>query len=253
MVVHLRIYKLNKRNILDIPIKYGFGRKCLAYLVHAFTASGLIAGFLAILAINQKDWRMAMIYLVLALFIDGIDGTFARAVKVKQVLPKIDGKTIDYIVDFVNYSVVPTYFLYMAEMFPVSWAIPCTALILLVSAIYYGKEGMVSEDFCFIGFPVLWNLAAFYMYFVFDFSLMGNVLLVLFLAVLHFVPIKFPYPSQATRWQIPTKIITTLGMLVLSAILYFYPEKNNILTILAILVLLYFGILSLLETFRNAG
>lgn len=236
---------------MDIQIKYGVGRRFLAYLVHAFTASGLIAGFLAVLAINQKDWRMAMVYLVIALFIDGIDGTFARMVKVKEVLPRIDGKTIDYVVDFVNYAVVPTYFLYMAGMFPAIYAIPCMAMILVVSAIYYGKEGMVTEDFCFIGFPVLWNLAAFYMYFVFDLSLIGNVLLVVFLAILHFVPIKFPYPSQTTRWKIPTKIVTVLGMLVLGGILYYHPDQNNLLRILALLVLLYFGILSLVETFRK--
>ncbi len=238
---------------MDIQVKYGIGHKSLAYLVHAFTASGLIAGFLAILSINQKDWRMAMVYLILALFIDGIDGTFARLVKVKEVLPKIDGKTIDYVVDFVNYAVVPTYFLYMADLFPSAWAIPCSALILLVSAIYYGKEGMVSDDFYFIGFPVLWNLAAFYIYFVFNLPLAGNVLLVVFLAILHFVPIKFPYPSQATRWKISTKIATCIGMFVLATILYLYPEKNNILRILSILVLLYFGILSLLETFRKTA
>jgi len=236
---------------LDVPIKYGFGRKCMAYLVHAFTASGLIAGFLAVLAINQEDWRLAMIYLVVALVIDGIDGTFARLVKVKEVLPKIDGKTIDYVVDFVNYAVVPTYFLYMAGMFPVSLAIPCTALILLVSAIYYGKEGMVSDDFCFIGFPVLWNLTAFYLYFVLDFSLAGNVFVVFILAVLHFIPIKIPYPSQSTRWKTLTIIMTILGIIIYAAILYFYPQNNNILTILAILVLLYFAVLSLVETFRK--
>ena len=72
--------------------------KTLAWSVHLFTASGLVAGFMAILAINEKEWRVAMLWLVACLVIDGVDGTFARLFKVKEVLPEIDGKIIDYVV-----------------------------------------------------------------------------------------------------------------------------------------------------------
>ena len=73
-----------------------FIQKALAWSVHIFTASGLLTGFMAILAINEKDWRSTMFWLLAALIIDGIDGTFARMFRVKEVLPYIDGKTIDF-------------------------------------------------------------------------------------------------------------------------------------------------------------
>jgi len=47
--------------------------KSLAWSVHIFTASGLLAGFMAILAINEHDWRSTMFWLLACLIIDGIE------------------------------------------------------------------------------------------------------------------------------------------------------------------------------------
>ncbi len=57
-----------------------------------------------------------MAWLLVALLIDGIDGTLARVFKVKEVLPNVSGKTIDTVVDFTNYAVVPAYFFYAAAI-----------------------------------------------------------------------------------------------------------------------------------------
>ena len=224
-------------------------QKALAWLVHIFTASGLVAGFMAILSINEKDWRTAMFWLFIALVIDGIDGTFARMFKVKEVLPQIDGKTIDFVVDFANYAIIPAYFFHSAELVPEAWNLPCTSIILLVSALYYGKDGMVSTDMYFIGFPVLWNMVVFYLIFVFQASPMVNVLLILIFAISHFVPIKFAYPSQASNFQKPTLIVSMLFFIVLLAILYLFPDRNTILTIMAWACGLYFGFLAIYNTY----
>ena len=48
--------------------------KSLAWSVHIFTASGLLAGFMAILAVQAHNWRAAMFWLLACLVIDGIDG-----------------------------------------------------------------------------------------------------------------------------------------------------------------------------------
>jgi len=98
--------------------------KALAWSVHLFTASGLLAGFMAILAINVKDWRAAMFWLIVALIIDGVDGTFARMFKVTEVLPNMSGKTIDYVIDFATYAIIPAYFFYMAELVSPTWNLP---------------------------------------------------------------------------------------------------------------------------------
>jgi phosphatidylcholine synthase len=114
---------------------------------------------------------------------------------------------IDYVIDFANYAIIPAFFIYQSGLIedPLLNAI-AVGSILLVSAIYYGMDGMVSDDFFFVGFPVLWNLVMFYLFFVFDWPEWLNFSCILFLAVLHFVPIKFMYPSRATKWRMDARI-----------------------------------------------
>lgn len=223
--------------------------KALAWSVHLFTASGLLAGFMAILAINVKDWRAAMFWLIVALIIDGVDGTFARKFKVTEVLPNMSGKTIDYVIDFATYAIIPAYFFYMAELVSPSWNLPLTFLILMVSAIYYGKEGMVSDDYYFIGFPVLWNMVVFYLVFVLALPFWGNASVIIFFAILHFLPIKFAYPSQATRLKKLTIFASAIILLAMPLIVWFYPEVPSWLKWIAIGNLAYFGGLSAIDTF----
>lgn len=222
--------------------------KALAWSVHIFTASGLLAGFMAILAINEKNWRLAMFWLIACLIIDGIDGTFARKFRVKEVLPYMDGKTIDYVIDFATYAIIPAYFFHEADLVTLDWKLPLTFLILLVSALYYGREGMVSDDNYFIGFPVLWNMVVYYLVFVLDCPPLINGLLVILFAILHFVPIKFAYPSQASRLKKITLIATLIFLIALPLSVYFYPIHYPILQILMVLNLLYFGGIAIYDT-----
>ncbi|MEM6966205.1 MAG: hypothetical protein AAF573_15680 [Bacteroidota bacterium] len=222
--------------------------KTLAWSVHVFTSSGLVAGFMAILAINKQDWREAMLWLIVCLVIDGIDGTFARLFKVKEILPHIDGKTIDYVIDFATYAIIPAYFFHQANLVGEDWKLPCTAIILLVSAIYYGKDGMVSNDMYFIGFPVLWNMVVFFMFFVFDFSYFWNVLLIVLFAVLHFIPVKFVYPSQATKFKSLTILNTVIFIISAIVVLWMYPERNIWWIGSIILATVYYGVMAVYNT-----
>jgi len=222
--------------------------KVLAWSVHLLTASGLVAGFMAILAINEKAWRGAMLWLVLALVIDGIDGTFARIFRVQEVLPQMNGKTMDYIIDFATYAIIPAYFIYQAGLIAPPFNLPCIIVILLVSALYYSKEGMVSDDNYFIGFPVMWNMVAFYMFFVFSFSSTVNILAVLFFAVLHFVPIKFVYPSRVKHFRRLTILITVILILDFAVVLWFHPVKYYWLSAIANIAALYYGGMAIYNT-----
>ncbi|MDH3529269.1 MAG: CDP-alcohol phosphatidyltransferase family protein [Acidobacteriota bacterium] len=221
-----------------------------AWGVHVFTASGILAGFMAVVAITNRDWRTAMAWLLAALLIDGIDGTLARRFKVKEVLPTVNGKLIDTVVDFTNYAVVPSYFVFVTELAGV-WSLPAALLILLVSAVYYGLEGMVSDDFYFVGFPVMWNVFVFYLVFVFSLSELGNAILIVVFAALHFVPVKFAYPSRATRFKLPTLIATATILILMPLIVWLYPATPYFLKWLAIINLAYFGFLAVFDTFRT--
>jgi phosphatidylcholine synthase len=229
-----------KRKIADLM---------LAWLVHLFTASGLLAGFMAILAITAKDWRSAMGWLLVALVIDGVDGTFARKFRTKEVLPNIDGKTIDYVIDFANYAIIPAYFFYQANLVQEGWSLPLSFLLLMVSAIYYGKEGMVSDDYYFVGFPVMWNIVVYYLVFVFSLSEFGNAAIIVIFSILHFVPIKFAYPSRATRLKFATIGVTAIFLISTLLVVWFYPSVPTWLKWTANACLAYYGILAAADTF----
>ena len=223
-------------------------QKIIAWGVHTFTSLGLVAGFMALLAVQDHDWRSAMLWLIVAFVIDGVDGTLARSFKVKEALPGIDGKTIDYVIDFANYAIVPAYMFYESSIVPKAWNLPLTIVILVVSALYYGRDTMTSEDRYFIGFPVLWNFVLFYYIFITDYEPMTYVVVTLFISILHFVPIKVAYPSQNRGFKIPSLIVlVVLGTTMLVAV-YYYPEKIVWVTVSAYVALLYFTLLTVYTT-----
>ena len=229
--------------------QYTFVDKALAWSVHLFTSCGIVVGLLAIIAISQQDWRMAMIWMFVTLVIDGIDGTFARKFRVKEVLPQIDGKTIDYVIDFTTYAVIPAYFIYASNLVPAQFALPTAALILLISAVYYGKEGMVSDDMYFVGFPVMWNMVALYLFFVIHLDPWVNLGLIVLLGILHFVPIKFVYPSR-TPFLMPINIIAIAANFIANFfIVYLYPKTSYILWSISVATIAYFTGLSIYVTY----
>ena len=68
------------------------GRKLLAWGVHIFTATGVIVGLLALVAIVDRNWRGALLLNFVAVLIDTVDGSLARIVRVKEVLPDSMGE-----------------------------------------------------------------------------------------------------------------------------------------------------------------
>ncbi len=181
-----------------------------AWSVHAFTAFGSVAALFAVVWISEHQFNLAWAALFLALIIDGVDGTFARKFNVKQVLPFMDGMKIDYAVDILTYAFVPAWFLWEGFILEAGTIVPmlpdghlkwiAISIMLMVSMMYYGREGMVSADHYFIGFPVLWNVVIFYMYYVVQAPPIINFWLVIAFSIMHFLPLKFPYPSQANRF-----------------------------------------------------
>ena len=223
-------------------------QKTAAYAVHLFTASGLVVAFYALLAVERGDYRSAMFLLIVTLVIDGIDGTFARLARVQEVLPEMDGKYIDYVIDFFTYAILPAFFFYKAVPVPDGWTMPLVALVLLVSALYYGRTEM-SDGTHFIGFPVLWNMVVFYLFFVLRAGPVWNAALVILFAVLHFVPILFAYPSRRGRFFWPTLINTLLFIALLVGITWTHPDTPDWMRWLMHASVGYYAAHALVETF----
>lgn len=247
----------------SIEPSYSLRQKIAAWLVHAFTASGMVVGFFAIIAISQRQFALAFGFLFLTAIIDGIDGTLARWCEVEKVLPWISGKTMDQIIDFASYAIIPTYLLYMATqgglaqdsggiyLLPEALRGWAAAVILLTSTLYYAKKGMISDDLYFIGFPVLWNLVAFYLYYVLALTPLWNLILIGFFAVLHFIPLKYVYPSRTRQYRSLNILMSLLilgsnfMLMLLRENLYDFPSLLFPMRALSLISLGYFAGLSL--------
>ena len=185
-------------------------RATLAWGVHALTASGAVIGTVALLAILQGNLGRAALLMLVALVIDSVDGTLARAARVSEVLPSFNGRRLDDIVDYLNYVIVPAVFLVSAgSLLSWHWA----ALPILASAYGFSQEDAKTEDDFFLGFPSYWNVVALYLWML-EISPGVGTALVAMLSAAVFVPLKYLYPSKMMRLRTP---LLVLGLLWLAA------------------------------------
>jgi len=195
-------------------------RTLLAWGVHLYTALGLvIAGAVAVLVVrgDAESFRAAFLLMLAATVIDASDGSLARAVDVKRVLPGFDGRRLDDIVDFHTYTSLPLLLVWRSDVLRPEQA-PWLFVPLLASAYGFAQADAKTEDGYFRGFPSYWNVVALYLYFLRPSS--GVALAVLLgLAVLTFVPAKYLYPSQPGRLNRATAVLAALWSAVLALVL----------------------------------
>jgi phosphatidylcholine synthase len=180
-----------------------------AWAVHAFTTSGIVLGFLALIAILEGDKLAAFMWLGLALFVDGIDGTLARRVRVREVTPQFDGATLDNVIDFFNYVAVPAMMIYWFGLVPEGWETASAAAIMAVSCYTFANLNMKTHDYYFSGFPALWNLLVLYFH-VLQTSPWLNLGVIVVCCVLTFVPWKYVHPFRVRDWRSVTIPMTVL-------------------------------------------
>jgi phosphatidylcholine synthase len=172
-------------------------RVVLAWGVHLFTATGAVWGFLALQSVFEHDWRMMILWMILAMCVDGFDGLLARWADVKTYADRVDGALLDNILDYLNYVVVPALFLIEAEILPYGFRMLSACAILLVSAYQFTQTDAKTEDHHFKGFPSYWNIVAIYLL-IMNLNPWINFALIAIFAILVFVPIKYIYPSRNT-------------------------------------------------------
>jgi len=192
--------------ILKVPrARHRRCRQLLAWGVHLYTASGLVAAATAAVLIVRGDPAslcQSFVMLFVAVIIDATDGTMARAVKVKEVLPGFDGGRLDDIVDFLTYSALPLLLIWRAGILPTPLE-PWLIAPLLASAYGFCQVNAKTADGYFVGFPSYWNLVAFYLY-LFHTAVAPvpgwlSLGLLLLFAGLTFVPLRYLYPSARRR------------------------------------------------------
>src|SRR5262244_2337699 len=169
-----------------------------AFAVHVFTAAAAALALAALVYAVRGQWAAMFLCLGIALIVDGIDGTFARKLKVAEVLPRWSGDVLDLVVDFVTYVFVPAYAIATGGLLPDALAIPGGIIIVVTGALYFADRDMKTEDNYFRGFPTLWNAAAFYLFILRPNPWLAAAI-VAALAVLTFVPFKFLHPFRVVR------------------------------------------------------
>ena len=218
--------------------------KAPSYLVHIFTALGVVFGFLALLSTLDGKIPEAFLWLAFALFVDGVDGTLARAVNVKQNTPEIDGAILDHIIDYLNYVVVPVFIFYSLGMAPEPYLLLSCVAILLVSCFTFTNTNIKTDDFYFSGFPAIWNIVVLYFY-ILESSEFTNFIFVILFCVLTFIPFKYVHPFRVVEFRKITLMITSIWMITTTILLFDVPFSDpifaNVNSVIWLLTNVYFA------------
>ena len=223
------------------------------YALHVMTASGAAAGLLALQAVIDNNVRGALLWLLVCQVLDGLDGPIARKIDVVFNAPRVDGYVLDLIVDYVTCVVVPVALMIRLEMLPTEFATLIAAMVLLLSALWFARTDIETEDHWFNGFPAVWNLAV-PSFLIFDLEPRTVAITTVLLAVSQLTNIKFPHLVRVIRWRritLPFGFIYTLTLFVLS---WNYSNENGVQSsmisdIVMIAFPIYIGAISLVRTF----
>ena len=222
----------------------------LAWLAHLYTASGLLLAFLATLAVLEHDYRAAFVWLALQIIVDATDGLFARAVRVSEKLPWFNGAKLDDIVDYLAYVFVPALIVWHAELVPPMWRLFVPAAILVASGYGFNRDDAKTDDHFFTGFPSYWNIVVFYLLAA-GWSTAVNAVVLLTLAALVFVPIRYIYPSRTPFWRIPTNLLGTVWGIMMLVMIWQFPGVSRSLFLASFVFPAYYVVLSIAVSVRR--
>jgi len=222
-----------------------------AWGVHLYTALGAALGFLALEATASGNYGWAFVAMAVATFIDSTDGTLARRVRVKEILPHFDGAKLDDIVDYLNYVVVPVVLAYHAGLIPRGpTGLLIGSLPLLASGYGFCQLDAKTADHFFKGFPSYWNVVVFYFYTLRS-AVWFNVTMLLLFSFLVFVPIRYLYPSKNRTAQRTTYALGGLWGLCMFVLLAQFPTPSRGLAAVSLFFPIYYVAISLHLHFRN--
>ena len=174
-----------------------------ALSVHLFTATGAIFAMLAMLAAADAKWSLMFLWLIVAFFVDGVDGPLARKYDVKTNAARFDGVLLDLIIDYLTYVFIPAFALFKSGLLPGWTGWIAIIIITFASAMYFCDGNMKTKDNSFHGFPGCWNMVVIVL-----FALSPNfwfiLALISLLAISMFLPVKFVHPVRTVRWRAVT-------------------------------------------------
>lgn len=200
----------------------------VAWLAHAYTALGLVLAVgmaVAIFEGGREAFRWAFVCMLVACLVDATDGTLARRLRVRELLPHFDGAKLDDLIDFLTFTSLPLALVWRADLLPAAaqWVL---VVGLLASAYGFCQVPAKTPDGYFVGFPSYWNIVAFYLY-VLEIPGWIAAAVILALALLTFVPSYYMYPSRGKTLSRLTNFLGGVWVVLLAWVLWTMPGNGQ--------------------------
>jgi len=225
-------------------------RVALAWGVHLYTALGTVLGFLALVGAFAHDYRFTFAMLALALAVDASDGSMARAVRVKQVVPWMDGELLDNIVDYLTYVVVPVAIFIQPGVLPDGMEYAAVSVLIASAYGFCRTDAKGVVEHYFQGFPSYWNVMAFY-FVVLQSDPTLNLMVMLTAVVFVFVPMRWLYPSRMESMRTPTLALGAVWTVMGVVMIYRLPEPSPMLGWISMFYPIYYTVGSIVFHFRS--
>jgi phosphatidylcholine synthase len=173
----------------------------LSLALHAFTATGVLVGMAALVAVLDGSARMAIIWLLVAQLIDGIDGPLARRLLPDEATTKFDGYVLDLVIDFVTCVLVPAAFLWEFNMVNHDRSgMIAVAALLMFSCLWFSRTDQQDSESWFHGFPASWNMVVPTLWLL-NSSHTVTLIVVACLSILTMTNIQFAHPVRVVQWR----------------------------------------------------
>jgi phosphatidylcholine synthase len=179
------------------------------FSIHVLTASGALAGLIALQAAIDGHIRSALIWLIVCQILDGIDGPIARKFNVGLHAPHIDGHVLDLVIDYVTCVVVPTVLLIRMGVVEPRLTMIISGLILITSALWFARTDQETEDVWFNGFPAVWNIVI-PTFILLDTSQRYAAIMCVLFCVAQLTRVKFPHLVRVHALRPATYAVTVL-------------------------------------------
>lgn len=249
---NLRISEIKAKMAMERPVgstgqTYSPLRVCIGWLIHLYTGSGIVVNLYSLLYAFMlgTDFDLFARLNWLAIFIDATDGTLARAVDIKRVIPGYDGALLDNIIDYTTFVLLPALAVIRFDLVPGFVLQFCMASSMLISSAYAFCQTMAKTDQAFVGFPSYWNIVVFYCYYLHASSTVV-VFIIVTCAILSFIPIHFIYPTRTVAYH----AISLGGAYIWASLMLFasvFPRHPSVPMILklSLIYVAYYALMSL--------
>lgn len=195
--------------------------------LHVLTAMGAVTGLLALEAVFDGHIRGALMWLIVCQVLDGIDGPLARSIDVEMHAPKINGHTLDLVVDFVTCVVVPVVLMLHLRVVPHRSEMFIASVMVLTSALWFARTDQETPDTWFNGFPATWNIVVPTLVILRTTPQIAAAIIVVF-AFMQLTNVKFPHVVRSGGPRKATYVASALYLGTLTWLSATYPNESGL-------------------------